>query len=128
MDELDWDNIVLLQQILATDTASLSAVELAAFRDEDVEDVDERLERMANEDNPLVTTLDIDHPVGVGVPSRFYAVTQHGIDLLKQARMYEQIGILYDSYRAANDPTTEEGWAPMAAIREVRPSANRIVE
>jgi len=127
MDDLDSDDVVVMQQILSTETATLSAVELAAFRGEAIEAVRDRLDRLATEDESLVTTLEVDQPVDEDVPRRYYAVTQSGVDALKEMRMYDQIGILYDVYGAANDPETPEGWASIDTIRDVRPVANWLI-
>ncbi|AXR80695.1 hypothetical protein [Natrarchaeobaculum sulfurireducens] len=49
-----------------------------------------------------MTVLEADSsPVPSGIPRKYYAVTEYGIDLLKQVNLYEQIGILYDMYEAA---------------------------
>lgn len=127
MADLDQDDVVVMQQILATETATRSAVELAALRNETVEAVRDRLERLADGDESLVTMLEVGQPVDEDVPRRYYAVTEYGVTLLKEMRMYDQIGILYDAYGAADDPATPEGWAAMDVIRAARPVADWVV-
>lgn len=38
-----------------------------------------------------------DDPVPNGIPRKYYAVTEYGINLLKQVGLYEQVGILYEA-------------------------------
>lgn len=128
MGDLEQDDVVVMQQILSTQTATRSAVELAALRDETVEAVRDRLERLAAENKPLVTTLEVDQPVAEDVPRRYYAVTEYGVAVLEEMGMYDQIGILYDAYRAADDPVTPNGWAAVDVIRDARPSADWLVD
>jgi len=128
MDDLDQVDVMLMQQILSTETATMSAVELAALRDETVEEVRDRLKRLTAGDNPLVMVIEVDEPVGEDVPRQYYAVTEYGVGALRDMGMYDQIGILYDMYEAADDPQTGEGWASMDTIRDTRPEAERLVD
>lgn len=41
-------------------------------------------------------------PVPNGIPRKYYTVPEYGIELLRQVNLYEQIGILYDMYEAAD--------------------------
>ncbi|SER50502.1 hypothetical protein [Natrinema salaciae] len=123
MADIDRDDVLLMQQILSTETATRSAVELAALRSEAVKTVRDRLDRLAAGDEPLITTIEADKPVSQDVPKQYYAVTSRGVDVLKEIGMYDQIGILYDMYEAADEPVTPEGWAAMDVIRRARPSA-----
>jgi len=94
----------LLQQILASPTGALSAVELAARNIITESTIRDHLRELANRDEPIVKTLDpeTNDPVPNGIPRKYYAVTEYGIGLLKQVGMYDQIGILYDIYEAAD--------------------------
>lgn len=94
----------LLQQILASPTGALSAVELAARNDITESTIRDHLRDLTHRDRPIVQTLDAetDERVPNGIPRKYYAVTEYGIDLLKQVGLYEQIGILYDMYEAAD--------------------------
>lgn len=96
--------IRLLQQILASPTGALSAVELAARNDITESTIRDHLRDLSQRDRPIVRTLDAetDDSVPNGIPRKYYAVTEYGIDLLKQVGLYEQIGILYDMYEAAD--------------------------
>lgn len=94
----------LLQQILASPTGALSAVELAARNDITESTIRDHLRDLVQRDRPIVQTLDAetDGRVPNGIPRKYYAVTEYGIDLLEQVGLYEQIGILYDTYEAAD--------------------------
>ena len=127
MDDLDQGDVMVIQQILSTDTATLSAVELASLRDEAVDVVRNRLDRLSTMDDPIVTTLEVEQPAD-DVPLRYYAVTEYGVDVLNRMGMYDQIGILYDAYAAAADPATPDGWAAMDTIRDLRPSADWLAD
>ncbi|WP_435079952.1 hypothetical protein [Halococcus sp. AFM35] len=94
----------LLQQILASPTAALSAVELAARNDITESTIRDHLRDLARRDSPIIQTMDAetDNSVPNGIPRKYYAVTEYGINLLNQVGLYEQIGILYDMYEAAD--------------------------
>jgi predicted ArsR family transcriptional regulator len=94
----------LLQQILASPTGALSAVELAARNEITESTIRDHLRDLENRDEPVVTTLevDIEGRVPNGVPRKYVAVTEYGVNLLKQVGLYEQIGIIYDMYEAAD--------------------------
>ncbi|WP_124190527.1 hypothetical protein [Natrarchaeobius oligotrophus] len=92
----------LLQQILASPTGALSAVELAARNEITESTIRDHLRDLQNQDPEIVTVLEANtSPVPNGIPRKYYAVTECGVDLLKQVNLYEQIGILYDMYEAA---------------------------
>lgn len=103
-DILNETKIRLLQQILASQTGALSAVELAARNTITESTIRDHLRELAERDDPIVTTLDAetDDPVPNGIPRKYYAVTVYGIELLQQVGLYEQIGLLYDMYEAAD--------------------------
>lgn len=96
--------IRLLQQILASPTGAVSAVELAARNDITESTIRDHLRDLSQRDQPIIRTLDAetDDSVPNGIPRKYYAVTEYGIDLLRQVGLYEQIGILYDMYEAAD--------------------------
>jgi hypothetical protein len=103
-DVLDQTKVRLLQQILASQTGALAAVELAARNEITESTIRDHLRSLQNRERPVVTQLDAttDDPVPNGIPRKYYAVTEYGIDLLQQLGLYEQIGILYDVYQAAD--------------------------
>jgi predicted ArsR family transcriptional regulator len=103
-DILSETKIRLLQQILASQTGALSAVELAARNTITESTIRDHLRELSDRDNPVIRTLEpeTDGPVPNGIPRKYYAVTEYGIDLLKQVGMYEQIGVLYDVYESAD--------------------------
>ncbi|WP_138007355.1 hypothetical protein [Halalkalirubrum salinum] len=117
----------LLQQILASPTGALSAVELAARNRITESTIRDHLRDLNNRDSEIVAVLEADaSPVPNGIPRKYYAVTAYGIDLLKQVNLYEQIGVLYDMYEAAELelPDCDERSVTIAAIEayEHRPS------
>ncbi|WP_133412274.1 helix-turn-helix domain-containing protein [Natrarchaeobaculum sulfurireducens] len=92
----------LLQQILASPTGALSAVELAARNEITESTIRDHLRNLQSRDPEIVTALEADaSPVPNGIPRKYYAVTEYGIGLLQQVNMHDQIGILYDMYEAA---------------------------
>ena len=101
---LTQTKVRLLQQILASPTGALSAVELAARNEITESTIRDHLRDLAHRDRPIIQTMDAetDAPVPIGIPRKYYAVTEYGIDLLEQVGLYEQIGILYDMYEAAD--------------------------
>lgn len=101
---LTQTKVRLLQQILASSTGALSAVELAARNDITESTIRDHLRDLAHRDDSIIQTMDAetDDPVPNGIPRKYYAVTEYGIDLLNQVGLYEQIGILYDMYEAAD--------------------------
>lgn len=111
-DVLDQTKLRLLQQILASQTGALAAVELAARNEITESTIRDHLRNLQNRERPVVTQLDATtgDPVPNGIPRKYYAVTEYGIDLLRQLGLYEQLGILYDMYEAADLrlPDTEE--------------------
>lgn len=101
---LSETKIQLLQQLHASPTGALSAVELAARNAITESTIRDHLRELTDRERPIVTTLDAttNEPVPNGIPWKYYSVTEYGISLLKQIGMYEQIGILYDMYEAAD--------------------------
>lgn len=90
----------LLQQILATEWGSLSARELA-YRNTDLEEstIRDHLRDMTNRKRPFVEKLKVeDGKRKKGFPWTFYAVSEYGIELLKEVGAYEGITVLYQMY------------------------------
>lgn len=94
----------LLQQILASPMGALSAVELGARNDVTESTIRDHLRDLVQRDRPIVQTLDAETEDRVpnGIPRKYYAVSEYGIDLLEQVGLYEQVGSLYDMYEAAD--------------------------
>ena len=93
----------LLQQILASQTGALSAVELAARNEITESTIRDHIRDLSNRDREIVTTLTAtESPVPNGIPRKYYAVTEYGTSLLKQVNLYDQIGVLYNMYEAAS--------------------------
>lgn len=97
-------NLRLLQQMLASPTGALSALELAARNGITESTIRDHIRTLQSCDPPIVRTLEteIDEGIPHGIPHRYYAVTEYGIELLKQVGHYDQIGLLYDVYEAAS--------------------------
>lgn len=96
----------LLQQILATDWASLSPAELT-FRNPDVSEstVRDHLREMNQRERPITAKLTVADGKGRrDVPRTFYAVTEHGVDLLESVDAYEGISLLYQLYESVERP------------------------
>lgn len=101
-DVLIPTNARLIQQILASSSGALSVVELAARNSISESSIRDHLRDLKDRDRPIVTSLDAcESSVPRGIPERYYAVTKHGINLLRQAHLYHQIGALYDMYQSA---------------------------
>jgi len=96
--------VTLLQQMLASPTGALSAVELAARSEITESTIRDHLRDLTQRERPIVEVLEAetDDPVPNGIPRKYYAVSEYGIELLKQVGLYEQIGIIYDMYEAAD--------------------------
>ena len=105
-DLLEAPTIILAQQILATDWESLSARELAERKSEMTErSIRRHLNALAERDRPFIAKLEAETRQH-GIPWTYYAVTEYGIDLLKETDFYEPISLLYQAYKAAE--STEE--------------------
>ena len=90
----------ILQVILATDWASLSKPEIAYRIPFTEEEIDESLREMEARYPPFVVVLEV--PVEKrepGMPSTFYAVSEYGMELLKEVGMYDVITILYQVFQ-----------------------------
>ncbi|MFC7202280.1 hypothetical protein ACFQJC_02040 [Haloferax namakaokahaiae] len=93
----------LMQQLLASPTGALSSPELGARNEITESTIRDHLSDLRSREPQIVTTLEpSESPVPNGIPRTYFAVTEYGIDLLKQVGLYEQIGLLYDLYSAAD--------------------------
>ncbi|WP_433633740.1 hypothetical protein [Halomicrococcus sp. NG-SE-24] len=102
-DILSPTKLRLLQQILASPTGALSSKELAARNTISDSTIRDHLRDLHNRDTQIVAKLEPDtSPVPNGIPRVYFAVTEYGISLLKQADLYDQIGLLYDMYEAVD--------------------------
>lgn len=94
--------VTLLQQILGSQTGALSAVELAARNNITEREIRDHLRDLEERPSPIVTQLDATtSEIPDGIPQTYFAVTEYGIDLLKQAGIYEAVGMVYQVYTAA---------------------------
>ena len=92
----------IMQQILASDTGALSLPELSARNDMGEEEVRDLLTELAQHDPALVTRLRPEETPPKHYPSVYVAVTEHGINILQDAGLYDQIGLLHDAYDSAD--------------------------
>lgn len=92
---LDETRLRLLQQILAYDDGALSVEELA-YRNTDFKErtIDYHLREL--EQRAVVTKLKADTPRN-DLPSTYWAVTERGVELLKQLGFYEEIAVLSEA-------------------------------
>jgi DNA-binding HxlR family transcriptional regulator len=99
---LDRTRVIIVQQTLAHDSGVLSRAELAA-RNPDVNEstlqyhLDTLVERgLLTKETPPETKRDL--------PSIFYAVTERGINLLKQLSLYDEIAVWSELYSTVSTP------------------------
>ncbi|NGM69207.1 hypothetical protein G6M89_09335 [Natronolimnobius sp. AArcel1] len=119
----------ILQQILASPTGALSAVELAARSTTTESTIRDHLRDLQDRTPEIITDLKAsESPVPNGIPRKYFAVTEYGISLLKQVNLYDQIGVLYDMYEAADLelPNSDARPVTLAEIEtyEYRPTPN----
>lgn len=107
---LEPTRLRLLQQILATEWGSLSAPELA-YRNTDLSEstIRDHLREMAERERPFVVKLRVeDGKREQGLPWTYYAVSEYGVELLKEVGAYDGITVLYQMYdRMERDPIAE---------------------
>lgn len=107
LDELGGNlskpKIRLMQQILASPTGALSVIELTARNQITESTIRDHLRDLENREKPLVHALEVNTEgcIPRGIPRKYYAVSEIGIERLKQARLFDQVGILHDMYEAA---------------------------
>lgn len=99
---INTEQVRIMQQILASDTGALSLPELIARNDLAGSSVRDILTELRNREPALVTTLSPAETPPKNIPSSYFAVTEYGINLLQDADHYDQIGILYGAYNAAD--------------------------
>lgn len=107
---LEPTHLRLVQQILATEWGSLSAPELA-YRNTDLSEstIRDHLREMADRERPFVVKLKVeDGKRAKGIPWTYYAVSEYGIELLKEVGAYEGITVLFQMYdRMEREPIDE---------------------
>ena len=94
----------ILQQLLASETGALSPKEVA-FRNPDVTEstVRDHLRTLTEEGLTEKLEPDVDS-VPNSIPRTYYAVSEYGIELLKQVGMYDGVAILYQVYQEMDRP------------------------
>lgn len=99
---LDRTRLIIVQQTLAHDSGVLCRAELAA-RNPDVNEstlqyhLDTLVEKgILTKETPPETKRDL--------PSVFYAVSERGIDLLKQLNLYDEIAVWNNVYSQVSTP------------------------
>lgn len=97
---MDTTDLRLIQQIIAHESGVLSVEELD-YRNTDLrhDQIRDRLESLQK--TGVVTVLSAD-PVRDDMPSKFWAVTERGIEELRARDRSEQVGIPHDTYSAGD--------------------------
>lgn len=121
---LTSSEICILQQILASSTGALSQPELCVRNTLSENSIRNHLDNLRNQDPPLVTILRTESPTPAGIPEEYFAVTDSGIQYLKHIDAYDQIGILYDMYDAADIQFTNPK-SQSATIEEIEDYSDR---
>ncbi|WP_435194152.1 winged helix-turn-helix domain-containing protein [Natronomonas sp. EA1] len=94
----------ILQQLLASETGALSPKEVA-FRNNDITESTVRDHLRSLTDRDLVEKLEPEvETVPNRIPRTYYAVSEYGIELLKQVGMYDGLAILYQVYQRMDRP------------------------
>ena len=96
---LEPHNLKLFQQILASDTGTLSLEEIA-YRNPGLSEemIEYRLMKLSERERPFITTLSVT-PSSDHLPSTYYAVTERAISLLQTVNAYEGISLIYQMYQ-----------------------------
>ena len=98
----EGDKVRIMQQILATATGTLSIPEISVRNNMEEEEVRDLLTELKQHNPALITRLHPDVTPPKQYPSVYVAITEHGINALKEAGLYDQIGLLYGAYDAAD--------------------------
>lgn len=94
----------ILQQLLASETGALSPKEVA-FRNPDVTESTIRDHLRTLTEEGLTEKLEPGvESIPNAIPRTYYAVSEYGIELLKQVGMYDGVAILYQVYREMDRP------------------------
>lgn len=94
----------ILQQLLASETGALSPKEVA-FRNPEVTESTVRDHLRTLTEDGLAEKLEPDvDSVPNSIPRTYYAVSEYGIELLKQVGMYDGVAILYQVYQEMDRP------------------------
>jgi DNA-binding HxlR family transcriptional regulator len=94
----------ILQQLLASETGALSPKEVA-FRNPAVTESTIRDHLRTLTEEGLVEKLEPDvESIPNTIPRTYYAVSEYGIELLKQVGMYDGVAILYQVYQEMDRP------------------------
>ena len=94
----------ILQQLLASETGALSPKEVA-FRNPDVTESTIRDHLRTLTEEGLTEKLEPGvESIPNAIPRIYYAVSEYGIELLKQVGMYDGVAILYQVYREMDRP------------------------
>lgn len=101
---LDRTRLIIVQQTLAHDSGVLCRAELAA-RNPDVNEstLQYHLDMLVEKG---ILTKETPPEIKRDLPSVFYAVSEHGINLLKQLNLYDEIAVWNEIY--ASVPTPDE--------------------
>lgn len=102
---LEPSRLKIVQVILATDWASLSVPEIVYRVPLTKDEVVESLHEMMDRERPFIVSLDV--PVEhrePNLPDTFYAVSEYGVQVLKEVRMYSMLTVLYQVFVRLEPP------------------------
>jgi len=115
----------IMQQILASSTGALSMPEFAVRNEITESTIRDHVRDLCDREQQIVTMLEPDvSPVPNGYPRKYAAVTSYGVELLKQVGQYEQVGVLYDMYEAA-ELSFPESRASSVSLEEIESFEHR---
>lgn len=90
----------ILQQLLANEWGCLSAREVA-YRNDSIEEstIRDHLRELESRSPPLVRKLNVKEGYRKrGIPWTFFAVSEYGLELLKEVGAYDGVTVLYQMY------------------------------
>lgn len=101
---LEPRSLRILQQLLASETGALSPKEIA-FRNPDITEstVRDHLRTLTEEGLTEKLEPGVDS-IPNTIPRTYYAVSEYGIELLKQVGMYDGVAVLYQVYQEMDRP------------------------
>lgn len=101
-ESIDTEQVRIMQQILASNTGALTLPELVARNNLAETSMRNILTELQDREPALATTLTPDETPPKHIPNSYFAVTEYGINVLRDAGHYDQIGILHDAYNATD--------------------------
>ena len=122
---LEEKNLGLVQQLVASHTASLSLPELVARnRDTPEGKLQDRINNLCSRDRPLVIEIEPGVQVPSGYPQVYFAASERAVDLLKQISLYEGCYRLMRLYEAAQLELPED-WEQGVSVEDIEDYEHR---